>query len=56
MGEGKGPDERNETGIGEGGGSSKQGHTERGEIAVLMEIKIAPRQIFARNDLRNSEV
>lgn len=31
-------------------------NAERVEIAVLMEIKIAPRQIFARNDLRNSEV
>lgn len=33
-----------------------EGDAERSEIAVLMEIKITPRQIFARNNLRNSEV
>jgi len=41
--------------IGDGKGE-REGDTKRSEIAVLMEIKIAPRQIFARNDLRNSEV
>lgn len=43
-------------GAAENAGGEEQGDTERSEIAVLMEIKITPRQIFARNNLRNSEV
>lgn len=40
----------------ENAAGEEQRDTKRSEIAVLMEIKITPRQIFARNNLRNSEV